>query len=206
MGVVVSFEDITPPARFDDVPWTQVRFDEAPASTGPYTTIDTQTIDSVDLDPSEPRPRTFTTSNGTAPDQWYQLVFLDDFAGVSAPTVPMKVGVELTYTTTDELFRVLKIRTPTTEQTVAGQRVIDTAAGEINSEIDLAAGGALEDWQLQLCSGVNLDRAADLWRHTESVPGVLGVYDEALALPPLRYSWERYAQRLAPLKDQWGIA
>jgi hypothetical protein len=112
-----------------------------------------------------------------------------------------------TYATTDELFRILKIRTPTAEQQDAGDRVMLAAAGEINAEIDLAETTDLADWQLSLAAQVNLDRAADLWRHTESIPGITGLLgDEATPSLPGRYSWERYAQRLAPLKDQWGIA
>src|ERR1041384_2281444 len=34
------------------------------------------------------------------------------------------------YATVDEFFRIVKIRTPTTEQTVAAQRVLVAAAGE----------------------------------------------------------------------------
>jgi hypothetical protein len=30
--------------------------------------------------------------------------------------------------------------------------------------------------------------------------------DEAVSTIPGRYSWARYAARLSPLKDQWGIA
>jgi hypothetical protein len=53
---------------------------------------------------------------------------------------------------------------------------------------------------------VNLDRAADLWRHTESVPGLVGIPDEAMPTTFGRYSWERYAERLAPIKQEWGLA
>jgi hypothetical protein len=207
MSVVVTFAEIVPPPRFDDVPWEQVRIEEGATSAGAWTTIDTLTLDPLDNDPSDPQSRDFTTPNGTAPDLWYRLTFIDGAAGESLPTVPVQNRSEDSpYTTTDELFRVLKVRSPSGDQTVAAQRAIDTAAGEINAEIDLAPGSELEAWELQLCSGVNLDRAADLWRHTESIPGVLGALDESLALPVLRYSWERYAQRLAPVKDRWGIA
>jgi hypothetical protein len=112
-----------------------------------------------------------------------------------------------TYATTDELFRILKIRTPTTEQQDAGDRVMLAAAEEIDSEIDLASTTDLSDRQLAIAAQVNLDRAADLWRHTESIPGVTGLLgDDGVVPVPGRYSWERYAQRLAPLKDQFGIA
>lgn len=111
------------------------------------------------------------------------------------------------FATSTELARILKIRTPSTEQSAALDRVLLAAAGEIYAEIDLAATDTLADWETDLCTQVNLDRAADLWRHTESIPGITGLLgDEGSPIPPGRYSWERYAQRLAPVKRQWGVA
>lgn len=116
-----------------------------------------------------------------------------------------------TYATTDELFRILKIRNPSADQTTAAERVLAAATGEINAEIDLADGDSVTGWQVDLCEQVCLDRAADLWRHTESIAGITGLLgDTGGTETPLqlvgRYAWTRYADRLAPLKGQWGIA
>jgi hypothetical protein len=110
------------------------------------------------------------------------------------------------FATTDELFRILKIRTPSADQTTAATETLLTAAGEIYAEIDLADTDTLADWETDLCKRVNLDRAADLWRHTESVPGVGTILDADMTIAPGRYSWQRYAERLAPVKRQWGLA
>jgi len=114
------------------------------------------------------------------------------------------------YADSTELARVLKIRTPSTDQAAALDRVLLAAAGEINAEIDLADGNTLADWQTAICAQVNLDRAADLWRHTESAAGMTGLMgDNGETIMPgryIRYSWERYAQRLVPCKDQFGVA
>lgn len=110
---------------------------------------------------------------------------------------------------TSELLRILKIRAPTTEQQTAAQRDIDTAYGEILDEIGITEDdvGDLTALQVALCEGVNLDRAADLWRHRESIAGVTGLLgDEGAIVAPARYSWERYAQRLANVKTSWGVA
>jgi hypothetical protein len=206
MTLVVSFEDFTPPARYDDVAWAQIRIDEASTSTGPWTIIDTLTIDPVDADPSLPASRSFTTENGTAADLWYRVAFLDAIGGETEPTPPIRNATRTAsvYTTVTELARILKVDAVAREEAL--ERVITTAAGEINAELNLADDDALEEWELQLCATVNLDRAADLWRHTESIPGVLGVLDESMPATPGRYSWERYAQRLSPIKRQWGLA
>lgn len=111
------------------------------------------------------------------------------------------------YATTDELLAVLKVRQPTAAQIVSAQGVIDTATIEINAEIDLSAThDPLTAEQLELCNGVCIDRAADLWRHTQSQPGILGITDEGIPSVPGRYSFARYTARLSVLKDQWGIA
>lgn len=126
---------------------------------------------------------------------------------VSSTSTPFTPPTGDTYVTAEELFRVLKVRSATDAQTDAANRVLLTATREIDSEIDRADDDpAFTDAELALIQTVCLDRAADLWRHTESIPGVLGGLDDVVQATPGRYSWERYAQRLAPLKSQWGLA
>src|SRR5687767_11302226 len=110
--------------------------------------------------------------------------------------------------TTTELARVLKIRTPSAEQLTALQRVIDVAEGEIDAEIDLADDAtALAGWQLALCEEVALERAVEHWRQQESPFGLIGVGgDLGVTERTARDSWERHAHKLAPLKNQWGLA
>lgn len=113
----------------------------------------------------------------------------------------------MAYATTDELFRILKVQNASADRIAAAQGDLDTATIEIDAELDFASGHAsMTTEQLELVKGVCLDRAADLWRHRESAPGILGVVDEVTSATPGRYSWARYAARLSVLKDQWGIA
>jgi hypothetical protein len=205
--IVVSFTDYEPPARFDSIPWTQARIDQADASTGPWTTIDTITFADPDPDPATPAERSFTTPYGTAPDLWYQVTFVDDDGNVSTATDPVQNSVAGgAYATTADLFRVLKVRTPSDAQEDAAQGDLDTATIEINAELDWAADHApATPEQRELFKGVCIDRAADLWRHRESIPGVLGGLDDVVPTPG-RYSWARYVARLSVAKDQFGVA
>lgn len=207
MSEVVSFDNYRPPARFDSNPWTDAQINEGASSTGPWTIIDTITFTVPDSDPADPGERSFTTPNGTAPDLWYTVTFLDATSGQSTPTVAIQnIPSDQPYATTDDLFRVLKVRTPSEDQIEAAQGDIFTATLEINSEIDLAdTSPPLTSDQLDLCRGVCIDRAADLWRHRESIPGVLGGLDDVVSTPG-RYSFARYTARLSVIKDQWGIA
>jgi len=210
MSEVVSFSNYRPPARYDSVPWTDAQINEAPAFDGPWTIIDTITFVVPDADPSDPQERSFTTPNGTAPDLWYTVTFLDGASGASTATTPVQntTSGSTPYATVDDLFRVLKVRGGGTEDQIeAAQGDLDTATLEINAEIDRPASASpLTSEELELVKGVCIDRAADLWRHRESVPGVLGGLDDVAQPTTGRYSWERYAQRLAPLKQQWGLA
>lgn len=113
----------------------------------------------------------------------------------------------------EELARVLKIRTPSAEQTVALQRCIDTAMAEIIAEIDLVDPDALdlenlglEDLHLALATEVNLERAIEHWKQEEAAFGILGIGADLVAVRAPRDSWERHALKLTPLKEQWGLA
>lgn len=113
----------------------------------------------------------------------------------------------MTYATATELARILKIRAPSPEQTVAMQRVLDVAAGEIDSEIDLSATATpLAGWELALAAEVNLERAVEHWRQQESPFGLVGLGPELPMERTARDSWERHAHKLAPIKNQWGLA
>jgi len=111
-----------------------------------------------------------------------------------------------TYATVDELARILKIRTPTDEQTDAMERVLQVAAGEINSEIDLDVDTELSGWQIALAAEVNLERAAEHWKEQEIQFGLLGIGSEFGPTRLARDTWDRHAHKLAPIKSQWGLA
>lgn len=110
------------------------------------------------------------------------------------------------YTTTDELARILKITAPTADQIAAMTRVLSTAQGEIDSEVDLADDAdPLAGWQLALAAEVQLERAKEHWSDEEVAFGIIGLGDVG-PIYTARNSWERYAFKLAPLKSQWGLA
>ncbi len=208
MSTVLSFPPYTPPARNDDEPWTEALVEQADTADGSYSLIDTFELTPLDSDPTKPQIRDVITYLASdTPGKWYRIVWNDALAHHSLPTVPIQqLGADVTpFTTPTELFRVVRVKQPTTEQTAAADRVILAAAQEIMDEIDLTT-LELTAGDVAVCQSVNLDRAADLWRHTESAPGVLGVVDEFQSSVPGRYSWGRYAARLSVVKDKWGIA
>ena len=90
MSQVVTFEGYKPPARYDDVPWTEAKIEEAASDSGPWTLIDTITLSPTDSDPSTPASRNFTTENGTGSGLWYRITFIDGGTGVSNPTEPVR--------------------------------------------------------------------------------------------------------------------
>jgi hypothetical protein len=209
MAEVVTFENFRPPPRYDLLPWTSVEIEESVDVMSGWTQIDTIPLSPVDTDPTHPELRSFTTEHGTAIDYWYRVTFTDATGDTSQPTVPIQntSAVSTTpppvtaYATTDELFRLLKIRVPTADQVTAGQRVLDSAALEIDSEIGLDSPYTDPP---ALVVEVNLERAVEHWQQQE-VP--YGIWENALG--PIivgRDTWARHALKLSPLKQSWGVA
>jgi hypothetical protein len=88
--IVVTFEDFTPLPRYDGNAWTSVQIEEAPAKTGPWTVLETQTITPVDSNPANPATRNFTTELATLDQGWYRLTFFDATGDFQQPTAPIK--------------------------------------------------------------------------------------------------------------------
>jgi hypothetical protein len=111
----------------------------------------------------------------------------------------------MAYADTDELFRILKIRNPSDAQEAAADRVLEMAAFEIDTEIDLAADSEISDpGAFALLETVNLKRAGELWEYTPF--GMFAAEGFSGSERTARDPWTRYANMLAPLKDQQGFA
>jgi hypothetical protein len=208
MAVIVSFTDYTPVPRFDLIPWETVEIEEADSAEGDWTLLDTQALSPVDVDPSEPAPRSFTVL-GTESELWYRVRFQDGNGDYSEYTEPVQNIADDTfaepYATEAELARILKLRAPTAEQTAAMTRVLTTAALEIDSELGRA--GAFGTPYPPLVVQVNLERAVEHWQQQEAAFGIIGLGGvESVAVHTARDTWDRHAHKLAPLKDSWGLA
>ena len=210
MSVVVSFERVLPPARFDALPWTEARIEEAAEEDGTYTQIDTYTLTPVDADPADPAYRSFTTELGTADDYWYRVVFADTDGDISIATVPIQNSADVTpisaepYATAAELATIIQVNA--TSNAAALDRVLAAAAGEINSEIGRSD---LSGWELDLAAQVNLARAEELWKQMKAPYGLIGLDSEIGPTHIARDTFARHAQALAPLKSGitgWGLA
>jgi hypothetical protein len=207
MATVVTFLDYTPPERADSIPWTQVEIYESATVDGSYALIDTLTL-VPDPDPMVPAARDFTTILGTGEDLWYKVRFLDASAGTSEYSDPVQNVSEdfeaTPYATVEELARWLNIRNPTADQEAIMERVLSAAAFEIDHELDRH--GSLGAPYPDLVVQVNLERAEEHWRQLESPFGLIALGVDVPAERTGQNSWERHALKLAPLKQQWGLA
>lgn len=209
MSQIISFEDYTPSARFDAIPWSEVRIDESDTDTlsdeTVWTQIDVVALSPLDGDPTSPATRNFTTDQASdAADLWYRVTFADANGNTSLTSAPVQ-NLEfpvVAYATVETLAAQLKVNAET--RRVDLQRVLDAAAREINTEIGYNLDTTADEKDLALVATVNLSRAADLWV-IEGLPvGVIGLGGETPFLTP-RNSWERHANTLAPLKQSWGL-
>jgi hypothetical protein len=203
MTVIVSFDDYTPVARYDSVPWASATIEEATAIDGAWTPIDTVTLTPADPDPAHPVSRSFTTGLGTAADLWYRVKFVDGNGDESLPTIPLQnVNVTRTpYATTSELAMILHITEAPNVNAL--NRVLAAAAAEIDAEIGLDAPYSDPP---ALVVEVNLERAVEHWQQMKSPFGIIGLGSEAGGMFAATDSWNRHANKLAPLKASWGIA
>lgn len=208
MTQVVTFEGYTPVARYDSLPWTQVRIEEAATEDGTYAALETIALSPVDSDPSDPATRNFTTELAGDGELWYRIVFVDANGDESAPTDPVQNVTDQTevFASTSELLSILNVRTASTAQQEKAQRCLMAAALEIRKELDLAATGELDGFGAALCAQVNLTRAAELWKEEEAQFGILGIGSELGATYIAKDTWAKHALKLAPLKGQWGFA
>jgi len=201
MTVVVNIVGVTPPARYDDLAWTQARIQEAATEAGSYTLLETVDLDPVADDPTDPPTYNFTTELGTA-GYWHRIVWVDASGDLSDPTDPVQdINATAAYATRVELAAILKVNETNNADSL--DRVLLAAAGEINSEIgrtDLAG------WELALAEQVNLARAEELWKQSKAPWGLIGLDAEFGTTRIARDTWERHAHMLAPLKRSWGVA
>ena len=208
MPIVVSLEDYRPAPRYDSLAWTQARIQEAPASTGPWVTLETQNLSPVDADPANPAYRNFTTQLGTAEEQWYRIVFLDASGDTGLPTYPVQNVADdrPVYASVSELANLLRVSA--TDRHDALMRVLKSAADEIDSEIgtaDIHGNATPYSNPPALAREVNLERAVEHWKQMQSPFGIIGIGDLE-ATYSARDSWDRHAHKLMPLKGSWGIA
>jgi hypothetical protein len=111
------------------------------------------------------------------------------------------------YADVSELARILKITSPTTEQTEAMLRALDAASLEIDTEIDaVTPPNTYIDEELALVQEVCLERANEHWAQAEAPFGLVGLGNEIGPAHTATDTWKRHAAKLAPLKEQWGLA
>lgn len=200
MTQVLTITGQTPPARADDLAWTQARLEQADTEGGSYTLLQTFDLNPVDGDPAHPQTRSFTSEDATV-GKWYRIVWADEDGDLSGPGAPVEfTGTGVTaYATAAELARLLKVDATTYATQL--DEVLLAAAGEIASEIgrtDLAG------WETALAAQVNLERAHEHWKERAIGWGIVGLDTEA-PIRLARDTWERHANKLAPLKD-WSTA
>lgn len=75
MAFVQTFSSVLAPIRADGVPWTTIVIQEASASTGPWTTIDSQAW--VDATPATAEPTAITVTTATLESGWYRMYWVD---------------------------------------------------------------------------------------------------------------------------------
>lgn len=201
--MILTLFHYTPPARYDDQPWTQARIEQAATETGSYTPLETIDLDPVDQDPRDPLTRSFTTEDAADGD-WYRIVWIDGTADESEPTVPVQLIDPSTthiWGTRAELATILKVNETGNEGPL--DRVLLVASGEIAHEV---GDEPLDGFGQALATEVALERAAEHWAQLKAPFGFVGLSVDGSAFIAARDSFERHAYKLVRIKNDWGIA
>ncbi len=112
----------------------------------------------------------------------------------------------MAYATVAELQELLRLTAPTATQTAAMQRVLDAAAEEIDWELGYGTASPAPVPTPPLVHEVNLERAVEHWRQSQSPFGVIAVGAETEPVVTARNSWYRHHLKLAPLKQAYGVS
>lgn len=75
--MLITFKGYKPQPREDGIPWITIVIEESADGITSWAEIDRFPVDPVDVDPSQPASRDFTTENGTIFNGWYRISFLD---------------------------------------------------------------------------------------------------------------------------------
>ena len=110
-----------------------------------------------------------------------------------------------TFAAVEELYPILKIRTPTEAQEAKANRVMMAAAGEILKELDLPDGEELDGYGVAMAAEVNLSRAAELWKEEEVQFGLM-LSEVSGAAYISQDTWAKHAKKLEKWKGGWGFA
>jgi hypothetical protein len=109
------------------------------------------------------------------------------------------------YAGTEDLARVLRLQGITGAQGTALDTALEAAWYEINSECNGSGTVEFGTPYPALAVEVNLDRAVEHWKQNQSPFGIVGLGADTIPMAVARDSWERHAQKLAPLRD-WSKA
>lgn len=156
MPFVVSLIGYRPSPRYDEVAFTDVRFEEAPSQDGPWTAIDTQALANVDPIPpagppntEHPRTRNFTTAQAALPAGWYRLVFLDSVGGEQETEPVARSGAGLDLPPDADTIRArsetLKARYPEEPLDADVERALREVVADAVALIERITGRLLDD-------------------------------------------------------------
>jgi phage gp36-like protein len=110
----------------------------------------------------------------------------------------------MSYATAAELARILQLQAPSAEQTVALQRVLDSATTEIDAFLG-RTDGPFQTPYPALVVEVCLERAVDHWKAEQSPLGIVSLGGDAGSGFAARNTFRRHASTLLPLKEGFGV-
>ncbi len=132
-----SFTQVTPFARYDNVPWTLVRVEEAATADGEFTEIAAIAI-TPDTTPATPNPIDVTITTATLPAGWFRFRW-DDGGATSPATEAIRSPAGSTAPFASLADLAARIGALTDEHVTRGTLLLDLATGIIADAVNRAA-------------------------------------------------------------------
>jgi hypothetical protein len=179
-----SFEDFTPPKRFDGNPFTEARIYESGTRDGTYALIEAVALDPVDADPAAPVSRDFSTDGAALDKGWYRIDWADA-ADAVAQSTPLYVPTP-TFAEVGDVGRRLG-RDLTSDEFAAAELVIELVTGLIVEFLEEdAEWAAALDPVPSLFRTLCITKAVDALANPENLAAMsetLGAYSHSETFP-----------------------
>jgi hypothetical protein len=163
---VLTLADFRPSARADDVPWAEVRVEQADFPDSQWALVTMLSIDPVDEDPADPALRSFTAA---VTKDWARLVFLDADGGEDKPCAAVYVPGPVFRPTLSEVSALMRARTYSGATPDPKNPMAVLAGGALVGEFDEDTRPTGEEIESELIPAA----CTDLLSAAGSIPGFL---------------------------------
>jgi hypothetical protein len=151
VAYVVTFTDLFPPVRHDDIQWERVHVEHATTVDGAYADLGSYAFP-LDADPANPTAKSITITNAPAAAGWFRLTWTDAADGEQATDAFYWSGERAGYLPSRlDVARLLRARTRDSNGMEVG--IFNAATRPTGAEVD----GIIQQSASLVCAKIGVD-------------------------------------------------